>query len=110
MEEKKVERKTGLIREFFDFLKEYKIIGLAVAFIMGLAANQLMRSLVDNVIMVLITPLIPNDKWEDAVFGIGQIQIRWGLFLGDLIYFIVIAFVVFFVAKFFLKEEKVTKK
>jgi len=99
-----------VIKEFFEFLKEYKVIGLAVAFIMGLAANQLIKSLVDNIIMPIITFLVPGGAWKTATFSMGPIVISWGAFLGDLIYFIVIAFVIFMIARFVLKEEKVAKK
>ncbi|NPE30894.1 hypothetical protein HNV12_23665 [Methanococcoides sp. SA1] len=40
----------------------------------------------------------------------GPIIISWGAFLGELINFIMIAFVVFLIAKMVLKEEKVGKK
>jgi large conductance mechanosensitive channel len=99
-----------MIKDFFEFLKEYKVIGLAVAFIMGLAANQLIKSLVDNIIMPIITFLVPGGAWKTATFSMGPIVISWGAFLGDLIYFIVIAFVIFMIAKFVLREEKVAKK
>ena len=49
-----------MCKEFMDFLKEYKVIPLAVAFIMGAAATALVKSLVDNVIMPLITPFVPG--------------------------------------------------
>ncbi|MFA5724326.1 MAG: MscL family protein, partial [Candidatus Pacearchaeota archaeon] len=60
-----------MIKEFFEFLKEYKVIGLAVAFIMGLAANQLIKSLVDNIIMPIITFLVPGGAWKTATFSMG---------------------------------------
>ncbi|MFH1248717.1 MAG: MscL family protein [archaeon] len=96
--------------EFKDFLKEYKVVGLAVAFIMGVAATSLVQSLVNNIVMPLITPFIPGGAWQTATFSMGPVVIGWGSFLGALINFIVIAFVVFFIAKMILKEEKVTKK
>ena len=99
-----------LLTEFKEFLKEYKVIGLAVAFIMGVAATALVKSLVDNVIMPIITPFIPGGAWKDAIFTIGPIFIKWGAFLGELINFIIIAFVIFMIAKMVLKEEKVAKK
>ena len=40
-----------MIKEFMEFLKEYKVIGLAIAFIIGAAASALVKSLVDNVIL-----------------------------------------------------------
>lgn len=100
----------GLMKEFMEFLKEYKVIGVAVAFIMGFAATALIKSLVDNVIMPLITPFIPGGAWKDAAFSLGPIVIKWGAFLGELINFVIIAFVVFLIAKMILKEEKVAKK
>jgi large conductance mechanosensitive channel len=100
----------GMIKEFFEFLKEYKVIGLAVAVIIGLAANSLVKSLVDNIIMPIITFVIPGGAWRTATFRVGPIVIGWGPFLGELINFLIIAFVVFMIAKLVLKEEKVAKK
>lgn len=90
--------------------KEYKVIGLAVAVIIGLAANNLVKSLVDTVVMPILTPFIPGGAWQTATFNIGPIVIAWGAFLSALIYFLIIALVVFAIAKVFLKEEKVNKR
>ena len=38
-----------MTEEFKKFLMEYKIVGLAVAFIMGAATNDLVKSLVANI-------------------------------------------------------------
>jgi len=99
-----------MCKEFIEFLKEYKIHALAIAFIIGIAANQLIKSLVDNILMPVLTAFIPNGAWQEANFAFGPVVLSWGKFLGDLIYFLIIALVVFMIAKFFLKEEKVTKK
>jgi large conductance mechanosensitive channel len=93
-----------------EFLREYKVIGLAIAFIMGLAANQLIMSLVNNIVMPVITFFIPGGEWQTAKLVIGSVVIGWGQFLADVIYFIIVAFVVFLIAKKILREEKVTKK
>ena len=100
----------GLISEFKDFLKEYKVVGLAIAFIIGFAATSLIQSVVNNLVMPIITPFIPNGAWESATFSIGPIVIGWGALLGAIINFLIIAFIVFLIAKYFFKEEKVTKK
>ena len=99
-----------IIKEFREFLKEYKVVGLAIAFIMGIASTSLIRSLVDNIIMPVVTPFIPGGAWESATFSLGPIVVGWGAFLGELINFAIIAWVVFMVARFILKEEKVKKK
>ncbi len=99
-----------LIREFKEFLEEYKVIGLAVAFIIGAALTALVQALVNFIIMPIITPFIPGGGWKDATFSAGPIVISWGAFLAALINFIIIAFVVFLIAKYMFKEEKVAKK
>jgi large conductance mechanosensitive channel len=100
----------ALIREFKDFIEEYKIVGLAIAFIMGAAATDLVKSLVNNFAMPIITPFIPGGQWQSAVLKLGPIVIAWGALLASIINFLVIAFVVFLVAKLIMKESKVTKK
>jgi len=99
-----------LVVEFKEFLKEYKVIGLAIAFIMGITATNLVQSLVNNIVMPLITPFIPNGAWQTFILNLGPIALGIGSFIGALINFIIIALVVFFVAKVVLKEEKVSKK
>jgi len=99
----------GMLKEFLDFLKEYKVIALAIAFIMGSAATALVKSLVDNIIMTVITPFIPGGGWKTATFSIGPIVIGWGAFLGECINFAIIAFVVFMIAKKIMKSQKVEK-
>ncbi|MFH1211042.1 MAG: MscL family protein [archaeon] len=100
----------GLIKEFKDFLAEYKVIGLAVAFIIAVAINTLVQSLVNNIVMPIVTPFIPGGAWQTATFNLGPIVIGWGAFAGAVINFIIIALVVFLIAKKVLKEEKVEKK
>ena len=100
----------SLMKEFMEFLREYKIVGLAIAFIMGVAATALVKSLVDNIIMPIITPFIPGGAWKTATFSLGPVVIGWGAFLGEIINFVIIALVVFMIAKKILKEEKVAKK
>jgi large conductance mechanosensitive channel len=99
----------GLMSEFIGFLKEYKVIALAIAFIMGIASTSLIKSLVDNVIMPVITTFMPGGSWKTATVAIGPVIIGWGAFLGELINFVIIAFAVFVIAKKVMKEEKVTK-
>lgn len=100
----------GFIQEFMEFLKEYKVIGVAVAFIMAAASTSLVNSLVNDIIMPIITPFIPGGGWQDATLSIGPIVLRWGSFLAQVINFVILALVVFIIAKKLLKEEKVTKK
>lgn len=100
----------GLIKEFKDFLKEYKVMALAIAFIMGGAINNLVQSLVKDLFMPLITQFVPEGGWETATLTIGAVVLKWGSFLSALINFVVLAFVIFIMAKLVLKEDVVKKK
>lgn len=100
----------SMIREFLEFLKEYKVISLAVAFIMGVAATALVKSFVDNLIMPWIAVLTPSGDWKEAVLALGPVKLGVGPFAAECINFIIIALVVFLIAKHVMKEEVVTKK
>ena len=99
-----------LWKEFKEFLDEYKVMGLAVAFIIGAALTALTQAFVNYVVMPIITPFIPGGGWKEAIFAIGPIIISWGAFLATLINFIIIAFVVFMMVKYLFKEKKEGKK
>lgn len=103
----------GVISDFRAFLEEYKVVGLAVAFIMGAAVTALVTSLVSDIIMPLVNPALSatGSDWKNASLNVGsQIAIKYGSFLANLINFIILAFVVFVIAKVVLGEKKVTKK
>ena len=85
-----------LREEFLQFLSKYKILGLAVAFIMAIYLGTLIQALVDDMIMPIIQFIIPDIQWEEIVVG----PFRVGHFIGSLITFLIIAFVVFLIVKF----------
>ena len=99
----------GFLKEFKDFLNEYKVMALAIAFVMGIATTDLIQSLVRNIIMPLITPLLPGGEWQTAVLALGPFKIGWGPFLASLINFIIIALVIFVLAKYVMRQAKVGK-
>ncbi len=101
--------KITMFKEFLKFLKEYKIIALSLAFIMGTASTSLVQSLVNNIIMPFIDPLILNSSWQQATLNLGPISLKWGAFLAEFINFIILAFVVFIIAKKIIKIEKEKK-
>jgi len=86
----------GLWNEFTDFLSKYKVMGLAVAFIMGTYLGALVGALVDSLIMPIVTLAVPGIEWETISAG----PFRVGQFVGELITFVIIAFVIFMMVKF----------
>jgi len=85
----------GLWNEFRDFLSKYKVMGLAVAFIIAIYLGALVKALVDDLVMPLVTLAMPGVEWETIVAG----PFRVGHFIGALITFLIVAFVIFILVK-----------
>jgi len=50
----------GMWNEFMDFISKYKVMGLAVAFIMGVYLGALVQALVTGLVMPVIGLAIPG--------------------------------------------------
>lgn len=85
----------GIKNEFLDFISKYKVLGLAVAFIMGLYLGRVVQALVTAFIMPIIELALPGINWELITVG----PFRIGLFVGELITFAIVAFVIFLIVK-----------
>jgi large conductance mechanosensitive channel len=94
-----------LIQEFRNFLEEYRVIGLAIAVILGLVTNELIVSLVRNILMPLIDPLIKEGTWDTASFSFAGITLQWGTFLSSFLHFIIILLIVFVIVKIVKKKK-----
>ena len=95
-----------MIKDFVQFLKEFNVISLAVGFIMGTASTSLIGSLVKDVLMPLVEPLMSVESWKEAVVTIGPVQIGYGSFLAELINFVILALIIFIITKKLLKIER----
>mgnify|MGYP001188766292 CR=1 FL=1 len=107
MAEKK--EKENLLEQFLEFLKEYKVIGLGLAVVIGGAVQSLSKSLAEDIIMPIVEVLIPGGSWRTMVLSLGPIQLAIGNFLSALIDFIIIALVVFLIYKILLGKKEVSK-
>jgi len=96
--------------EFLAFLKNYGVIGLAIAVIIGGKANAMVSTLVEGLLMPVVTAFIPGGNWREAAFSIGEITLTWGPFLGAVIDFVIVAWIVFIFSKKVMKEAVVEKK
>ncbi len=94
---------TGIVQEFTEFLKKYKVIGLAVAFILAIYLGQLIQSFVYDIIMPVIGLFVPSaDSWADIYIPLSEgasSGIMIGLFAGNLLTFIIMAFIMFLLVK-----------
>ncbi len=95
----------GFVDEFVGFLNKHKVIGLAIAFIIGGAATKLVTAIVQDIVMPVIGVLIPGGDWRLATLQLGPVKLMVGDFAGALIDFIIVAAVVFMLVKYVAKED-----
>lgn len=103
-------------RGFMDFVREQGVVGLAVGLAIGTAATVLVKSIVDNILNPIIGAYLLGginlrDKYLClAVNGnpCGN-KVEWGLVVSNLISFLAVAAVIYFVVKG-LKLDKLDKK
>ncbi|MCJ7469514.1 MscL family protein, partial [Candidatus Bathyarchaeota archaeon] len=90
----------GLWKEFLDFISKYKVMGLAVAFIIGVYLGALIQALVKDLIMPIIGLAIPGlGNLSTYSITIVNQEFAVGDFLAALITFIIVAFVIFILVK-----------
>ncbi len=99
-----------MMKEFVEFLKMYGVIGLAIAVVIGGKANELVSSVVNDLLMPLIFQPALKAANVDDIRKLSYNGILYGKVIGTTIDFIIVAFVVFLAAKFLFKEEKVAKR
>ncbi|HZY90357.1 MAG TPA: large conductance mechanosensitive channel protein MscL [Gemmataceae bacterium] len=92
----------SLVEEFKNFAFKGNVIDLAVGVIIGAAFGGIIKSLVDNVMMPLIGAALPGEQgykgWAATLNGKA---IPYGLFLAEVVNFLLIALVLFlFIVKF----------
>jgi large conductance mechanosensitive channel len=93
---------VSLFDEFKNFAFKGNVIDLAVGVIIGAAFGKIISSLVDNIIMPLIGLVLPNPRgYEGLVWTIGDKTVPYGKFIGDVLYFLIVALALFlFIVKF----------
>jgi large conductance mechanosensitive channel len=97
-------------REFVAFLKNYGVIGLAIAVIIGGKLNDLVGSLVNDLLMPLVLQPALRAAGVNDIRQLSANGILYGRVLGATLEFLIVAFLVYLFAKKVLKEEKVGKK
>lgn len=106
-------KKVKMVDEFRTFIARGNVLDLAVGVIIGGAFQGLVTSLTDNLISPILGCFSEVD-FSGLVLKIGNLNLKYGAFLTDVINFLIMAFVVFLIVKFmnrFLeKKEEVVEE
>ncbi len=86
----------GMAQEFKAFLSEYKVLGLAVAFILGLYLGNVVKALVTDLILPILSYALPAgtniNTYMVGPFGVGD-------FANAILTFLIVALVIFLIVK-----------
>jgi len=99
-----------MLKEFQKFLLQTNALALAIGVIIGAAVGKVVSSLAADILMPIIGLAIPGGSWREAELVLktaadGKVaaSIKYGNFLGSVVDFVIIAFVVFMITKALLK-------
>jgi len=96
----------GFVKEFKEFAVKGNVVDLAVGVIIGAAFGKIVTSLVTDIIMPPIGLLMGGIDFKDKLVvlkpAIGKtpaVNLNYGLFINNVIDFIIVAFCIFLVVK-----------
>jgi len=103
-----------MIKGFKEFLLKNNVLALAVAVIVGGAVGKVVTSLAQDVIMPVISMALPSGNWRKAAWVLGtkigpdgkpvDNALAYGTFFGNVVDFVIIAFIVYMITKALIKE------
>jgi large conductance mechanosensitive channel len=96
----------GMISEFKDFAVKGNVMDLAIATVLGAAFNAIVGAVVDNILMPVIGIVTGGVNFEGLILTVGEAQLKYGLAIGALIKFVIIALFLFMVVKGLNKMKK----
>lgn len=97
------------LNEFKNFALRGNVMNLAVGIIIGVAFQDLVSSLTDNILSPILGLFLNQnfDAWHLNIFGV---ELRYGAFITSLINFIIMAFVIFLIVKLMNKVTYAIKE
>lgn len=106
--------KKGIIAEFKEFIMQGNVMDLAVGVVIGAAFTAIVNSLVEDIINPLIG-LLGGDALVDGASSLSYtfangITMNYGNFIGAIINFLIVGFVLFLIVKAFNKARNAKKE
>ena len=104
-----------MLKDFKDFLLKTNAFALAVGVIIGAATGKVVSAVVDDLLMPPIACVMPAGDWREAQVVITKgvdatgkptvSAVKYGHFIGSVVDFTIIGFVVFLITKLILPKE-----
>jgi large conductance mechanosensitive channel len=88
-----------MIKEFKDFIARGNVVDLAVAVVIGAAFTTVVTTFTNGILMQLVAAIGGKPDFSNLSFDVNGTPIFYGSFLTAVIYFLIVALVMFFVVK-----------
>ncbi len=95
-----------MLKEFKEFAMKGNVIDLAVAVIIGGAFGKIITSLVEDILMPLIGIFMGGVSLDQLSLSVGDAVFAYGMFIQNIVDFIIIALVIFFMIRFMKNVKK----
>lgn len=105
-----IEKSKGLMAEFKEFISRGNVMDMAVGIIIGGAFTAIVNSLVKDIFTPLLGIIIGGIDFSSLSVDLGKASIQYGLFIQNIISFILISFVVFLMIKVLNKLSRKGQK
>ncbi|MCR4853438.1 MAG: large-conductance mechanosensitive channel protein MscL [Prevotella sp.] len=96
----------GFIKEFKEFAMKGNVMDMAVGVIIGGAFGKIVSSLVDDVLMPLIGVITGGVDFSSLAAKVGDAELKYGVFIQNIIDFLIVAFCIFLMIKAMNKLNK----
>jgi large conductance mechanosensitive channel len=90
-----------MLKDFRDFIVKQNFLALAIAVVLGGAVGKVVQALVDDFIMPIVAAATPGGDWQKATWDVGSVSFGIGDFASVFLNFLIVAFVVWRIAKVF---------
>ena len=99
-----------MIKEFKEFISRGNVVDLAVGVIVGGAFSKIVTSLVNDILTPIIGSILGGVDFTNLAITIGNAKIAYGMFIQNVIDFLIISFCIFIFVKFINKLTNIGKK
>lgn len=101
-----IEKGSSTLKEFKAFISKGNIVDMAIGVVIGSSFGKIVTSLVNDIFMPLIGMIIGGLDFSGLVIKVGDATINYGIFIQNVVDFLIVAVCIFLMIKVLAKFKK----